>query len=466
MPGLKTKTDREAREYMAQDRIPTWQLMLFASPAIPLAALGLPITVYLPQFYGEQMGLGLATVGTVFMIARLWDVVTDPMMGIISDKFPTRWGKRRHWIALSLPIVVLCAVMVFMPSGGVSSMYLFGWMFVLYIGYTMLNINLLAWGAELHEDYDQRSRIMGFYQGAAIFGVPIVLLIPVFIESMGGPNVEADRIAAMGWFIVILLPIAAGFAIWKVPEFPQRAHHKELTFKEAVKPLLSNHTLQRVILADFLSGFSGGALGSMFLYQASYVWGLGGSASLLLLLYFFAGVGFVPIVVRISYRMGKHQTLVYAALFTAVFAPIMFLIPPGNFWVAAAVLSFLGINVGSLTILYRSILADVVNLDELESGQRRTGLFFSLLTLTAKTGNALSVGVVFWTLALIGFVPGSENSGDAVSGLNITFIAVPVICNLGVAAIMWSFPLDKSRQEDIRRQLEDRAAAKASEGQS
>ena len=194
----------------------------------------------------------------------------------------------------------------------------------------------------------------------------------------------------------------------------------------------------------------------MFLYEAAYVWGLGSSASLILLLYFFAGVGFIPVVVRLSYLLGKHQTLTYAALFTAVFAPMIFLIPPGNFWVAAGVISFLGINVGSLTILYRSILADVVNLDELESGQRRTGLFYSLLTLTSKTGNAISVGVVFWTLAFIGFVPGSENSPEALNGLNMTFVAIPVICNLAVAAIMWGFPLDKKRQEDIRRQLAER----------
>lgn len=441
---------------MAQDKIPTWQLILFASPAVPMAAMGLPITVYLPQFYAEQMGLGLATVGTVFMIARLWDVITDPMMGIISDKFPSRWGKRRHWIALSLPIILFSAVMIFMPTAPVSGLYLFGWMFILYIGYTMLQLNHLAWGAELHEDYDQRSRIMGFLQGFAIFGVPVVLLIPVFIESVGGTDAAADRIAAMGWFILILLPIAIGLAVWKVPEFPSHAHDEDLSLKDAVKPLLRNNPLQRVIAADFLSGFSGAALGSLFLYEASYVWELADSSSLLLLLYFFAGVGFIPVVVRLSYRLGKHQTVVFAALFTVVFAPALFLIPAGSFTAAAAVLMFLGVNVGSLTILYRSILADVVNLDELETGQRRTGLFYALMTLTAKTGAAIAVGVVFWTLSLIGFVPGEDNTERAITGLSIVFVAVPVVCNIGVAAIMWGFPLTKQRQEEIRKQLDER----------
>ena len=72
----------------------------FVSPAIPLSALGLPLLVYLPPFYAEEMGLGLSLVGTVFMITRFWDVFTDPVLGIISDKVTTPLGRRRHWIIL------------------------------------------------------------------------------------------------------------------------------------------------------------------------------------------------------------------------------------------------------------------------------------------------------------------------------------------------------------------------------
>ena len=275
---------------MAQDRLPTWKLALFAGPAVPMAAMGLPISVYLPQFYAEQMGLGLATVGTVFMIARLWDVVTDPMMGVISDRFPSRWGRRRHWIVGSVPIILLSAVMVYMPSAPSSGLYLFGWMFILYIGFTMAQLNHLAWGAELHEDYDERSRIMGFVQGAAIFGVPVVLLIPVMIEQFGTGDVAAERVAAMGWFVVILLPITIGLAAWKIPEISALSKKQELPFRDAVRPLLYNRPLQRVIASDFLTGFSGAALGSMFLFQTTYVLQID-VPSILLLIYFFAGVG-------------------------------------------------------------------------------------------------------------------------------------------------------------------------------
>ncbi|SVC24518.1 uncharacterized protein METZ01_LOCUS277372, partial [marine metagenome] len=72
-----------------------------------MAAMGMPIAVYLPRFYSEGMGLSLVMVGTIFTIARISDVITDPIMGYAIDRFQTRWGRRKHWIALSLPILLI-----------------------------------------------------------------------------------------------------------------------------------------------------------------------------------------------------------------------------------------------------------------------------------------------------------------------------------------------------------------------
>ena len=117
-------------------------LAAYSGITIPMAAMGMPIAVYLPRFYSEGMGLSLLTVGTVFFIARIWDVVTDPIMGIMIDKFDSRWGRRKHWVALSIPLLLLAVWMVFMPDPeDVSGFYLMFWLVVLYVGYTMLAIS-------------------------------------------------------------------------------------------------------------------------------------------------------------------------------------------------------------------------------------------------------------------------------------------------------------------------------------
>lgn len=446
---------------MFDKKLSAWRLAAFSGPAIPIAALGLPIGVYLPQFYAGPMGLGLAAVGTIFMLLRFWDVVTDPLMGILSDRYTSRWGRRRHWIVLSVPLLVICAYMAFVPTAPVSSLYLFGWMFFLYIGWTMLTISHMAWAAELSDDYNERSRIQGYREAFQLIGVPLVLLIPAVIEQMDPENMEAARVASIGWFIVATLPIAVAINVFFVPE-RRSAPQPPIDLIAAIKTILRNLPLRRLLAADFLSGFAGAALASMYIYEATYVWGIGSFASFLLLLYFFGGIIFIPVVLKLSYRLGKHRTVVVAALFNSAFPPIIFLIPEGNYIVASFVLLFLGVNIGATATLYRSMMADVADIDELETGQRRTGLFYSLLTLTQKLGGAVAVGVVFWTLALIGFVPEQgANTASTLTGLSIVFVATPVICNVLVAAIMWKFPIGIEEQEELRRKLKERFVEEA-----
>ena len=433
------------------------RLLAYASPAIPIAALGVPLAVYLPNFYAGPMGLGLATVGTIFMIARLWDVIVDPLLGIWSDRFPSRWGRRRHWMVMSVPILLVASYYVFLPTAPVSGTYLLAGLFGLYLGFTMSLLAHMSWGAELDDDYHERSRIQAYREGLATLGVPLVLMLPAIIEKLGGAKVETARVGAMGWFVIVMLPITVLIAVTAVGERFHKPQPK-ISLTQAVGPLLSNRALRLVVGADLASGFSLSALGAMFIYEATDFLQVGHYASLLLLLYFFAGVGFIPVLLRLSYRFGKHRTLIGAAIFNVVFAPAPLFVPPGNVLMASLLLLFLGLNVGSLTVLYRSMMADVADYDEVHTGRRRTGLFYALLTLSAKVGSALAIGLVYWALALIGFKPTGANTPAAIRGLNLIFIVVPCICNFAVIVIMRNFPIGLMEQQELRKILDERAA--------
>ena len=108
-----------ARTETGETSLTKWQLLAFAIPAIPISAMGLPLVVYLPPFYAE-LGLGTGIVGSLFMFARFWDVFTDPVLGILSDRFETRWGRRRHWIVISVPIMMVSRITP-APSGSRAS---------------------------------------------------------------------------------------------------------------------------------------------------------------------------------------------------------------------------------------------------------------------------------------------------------------------------------------------------------
>jgi glycoside/pentoside/hexuronide:cation symporter, GPH family len=441
----------------AVSRHSSLRLIAYASPAIPIAALGVPLAVYLPNFYAGPMRLGLATVGTIFMIARLWDVVIDPLIGAWSDRFPSRWGRRRHWMVLSVPILMVSGYFVFMPRGQVSAQYLLIGLLVLYLGYTMILLAHMSWGAELDDDYHERSRVQAYREGLSSLGVPLVLLLPAFIEKLGGPSMSTARVAAMGWFLILTLPVAVLLAVLTVGERTGGVQPK-FTLAQMISPILTNRALRLVVTADFASGFSLSALGAMFIYEATDYLDVGHYSSLLLLLYFIAGAGFIPILLRLSYRFGKHRTVTGAAIFNIITAPAPLLVPKGSLLIAAPLVMFLGVNIGSLTVLFRSMMADVADFDEVRTGRRQVGLFYSLLTFSANVGSAVAIGIVYWALALIGFSPRGVNTAGSIRALNLTFILIPIICNLVVVLVMRNFPIGQKEQRELRAVLDRRVA--------
>jgi len=441
---------------MANGRISKFQLGSFALPAIPIAALGLPIVVYLPPFYAEDMGLSLTLVGTIFMIARFWDVFTDPVLGTLSDRIHSRWGRRRHWLVISAPILMLSSYMLFMPTAPVSGTYLMFWMVILYIGWTLITISHMSWGAELSTDYDERSSIQGWREFALIFGSFTVLALPAILDITGNSDGLADGVAAMGWFVIILLPITIALAVTVVPEF-KSVPQASINWKESGRLILKNNLLRRVLLADLLVGIAPGITGSLYIFFASYVMGLPDTASLLLLVYFVAGFIGVPIWLRIAHKMGKHKTLAIAMYYGALALPLVAFMPREEFWWLFFGNTLYGLAYGAGSFLLRAIMADVCDRDLIESGQQRTGLYYSLLTMTNKIGFAVAVGITYIMLDVIGFVPEpGANSPETLNQLMALYVSLPALFMAIAGFVMWRYPLTKQAQEELRAQLAER----------
>jgi Na+/melibiose symporter-like transporter len=123
-------------------------LASYSMVALPIGAMAMPIAIYLPPFYSGGLGLSLATVGLIFTLARVWDLITDPVMGVVIDRYGSRWGQYKHWVALAIPLLMLAIYKLFLPNpSDVDALYLGGWLLVLYVGYTMLSISHKSWGS-------------------------------------------------------------------------------------------------------------------------------------------------------------------------------------------------------------------------------------------------------------------------------------------------------------------------------
>ncbi|MBL1235026.1 MAG: MFS transporter [Rhodobiaceae bacterium] len=453
-PSLQNSTSKS--------RLSWGKLLAFALPAAPISALGLPLVVHLPHFYDRNTTLSAASVGLIFMIARFWDVFTDPVLGLLSDKFETRWGRRRHWIVASVPIMLLSVFMVFMPPEGAGAIYLTFWMFILYIGWTLLTVSHMSWGAELTPDYHERSRVQGVREMLLIFGMVFVLVLPVLTGLFLPEESRPEAVTLMGWFVIIFLPITVWIAVASVGEVktPQPDH---FTWREAIALLKRNRPLQVLLSADLLSGIGNGIVSSLFLYLALDVLMLGEFSNVLLLVYFVSGLLFVPPVIWLSNRIGKHKAVIVSALFSGLTVPLIFFLPEGNPVLAALCWTVLGVNMGAGPFLFRSIMADVVDHDAVESGHQRTGLFYALLTSTNKIGYAVAIGFSMSALDWLGIKTGEENAESALFGLQLIYILPSFIISLIVAWMLSHFPLGEVQQRANREILAKRVLDAAAE---
>ncbi|MFM8353885.1 MAG: MFS transporter, partial [Gammaproteobacteria bacterium] len=141
-------------------RIGRKELFLYALPSLPYSLAYMPVVNFIPSFYSADLGVPLAVVGFAIFATRLSDIVTDPVIGVMSDRTRSRFGRRKPFIAVGLPLLMLAVWMLFVPSQGMASgTYLLVWFLVLYLAYTLIDIPYRAWGAELSTDYDDRSRV-------------------------------------------------------------------------------------------------------------------------------------------------------------------------------------------------------------------------------------------------------------------------------------------------------------------
>jgi glycoside/pentoside/hexuronide:cation symporter, GPH family len=443
---------------MSTDRLRWHELLGYALPAIPTAALALPLTVYVAPFYALQIGLGTALVGVLFFVVRSIDIAVDPLIGLAGDRTRTRWGRRRPWLVAVTPPLLVALFLFFNPPAHAGAVYLAACLIAVYFGFSVLTISHTAWGAELSGAYHERSRIASARQIAFIGGMLLVLVLPALLELGSGAGAR-EKVAAMGWFVILGLPLAIGLAVILTGE-PRHAPPAAGGLSAAWQRLRQSRSLRAVLAADLAIGLATSITAALYLFLVEKTFALTHSSTLLLV-YFVTGLAGAPGWASLSYRLGKHRTLAGAALFGAATLPLFFLVPRDGSGGAAAFLltALFGLSYGAGPVLLPAIMADVADEETAETGERRAGAAFALLTLTNKIGYALSIGVTYPLLDLIGFsgAPGAANAAAALTGILLLFVTLPVLLLLTAATLLWRFPLGEREHLLMRRRIAGRA---------
>ncbi|MEI9930194.1 MAG: MFS transporter [Rhizomicrobium sp.] len=428
-----------------------------------MAATLLPLSVYLPPFYAQTMGLGLGTVGAVFMFSKLWNALCDPVVGILSDKTRTSIGRRKPWIAAGALLVMASVVAVFWPPEHMSAshltLYLGAWMFVLYLGWAMVGTPFYAWSGDLSAQYHQRSRIQTFVQVAVASGYALVLLIPAILDQLG-PQFAREKVAAMGSLALATLIPALAIILFRFRENPVPPVTKDKSpVSASITQVLTNKLVLRVMGSDFFVCFGQGVRTALFVFFVTAYMGLPKWGSLLFLLQFVFGVFAGPIWLRVGYRLGKHRTVIAGEIAQILINLGLLLVKPGEFWPLIALTIAQGLSQGSGNLMLRAIVSDIADERRLHTGTEQSGLLFSIFNVTSNAGGAAAVGIAYPLLAWIGFHPGHTNTSTALAGLGVLFALGPAFGHAVSVLLIWRFPLDETAHARTRRALEARDAA-------
>lgn len=443
---------------MSDVRLSRSRIGWYALPQIPHGFALLPVVNFVPGFYSDRLGMPLAIVGIVLVMTRLADIVVDPFIGAWSDSTRSRFGRRKPFIAAGLPLLMLATWFVFVPPGPVGATYLFGWLFLMYLGFTLVDIPYGAWGAELSADYDERSRIQAWKGAANSLGSLVTLSIPVVLQSLGYGDIVLTMMA-MAICFIILQPTCFALAMWKVPEFPERRiAAPRQSVLQRWRLLAANRPLLRLCLALMLliAGMAIGATLNMIIFK--HVVGQPEYFAPAIFVQNVVAILAIPLWLRVAARVGKHRAVAIAALVIGMMHALSFFATRGDGLLLATILVGIGVAMGGGFAILNAMVADIVDRDQVDTGEERTGVFVAVLGMATKF--AIVIGVLLGTAipGMAGFQPSdASHSANSLLTLRLVYAFVAPLLAAMTAWLLWRYPIDRAAQEELRREIAARA---------
>jgi len=446
-------------EHLAGNDVSRSSIWIYGSLGFPLALLGYPLGIWLPRAYDTYIGIETAMVGAIISVAAIFDAVTDPAMGYASDSFRSRWGRRRAWVLVGSPFLALALYFLLNPDQGSTVLYLGAWFVFLRLGTTMLGVPYAAWGMELSGEYNTRTRIQSAREIFVLLGLIAAAAVPAVVEAIYGDDATAVLVLnAYTWLAVPLLLVITVLVVLRVPEPPPRAREGQVKFLQSLGLMYRNKIFLRVISIEFLVGGGEAFRNALSLYFMQDYIGAP-RAGTLYLVYFSMGLAAIPVWNWLARRYGKHRSLSAAIILVGLVSIAIFTLDYGQVWPFYVLFAIKGFCFGSFAYLPRAMLADVIDLDTLKSGDARTGGYYSIFGFMTKVAHSIG-GTSLIALALVGYNTsiGATNGPTELLLLGVLYAIVPTVLFCLALYLCWTWPLTAGKHAQLQRLLEAKEA--------
>ena len=393
--------------------------------AMPLAVVALPIYVYAPAFYAQQMHLSLAVIGVALLCTRLLDAFIDPALGLWMDT-TRRGGGYGKFILLSLPLLAAGFVGMFNPPAmveGHALLWLIVCLSLVYPGFSLATIAYQSWGAALTQQRAARSRVTGVREACGLLGVVAAAVLPAMIGLRG-----------LSIVFVVLLALGA----WRLLRQAGEPTAATVAAEGNIFLPLRSKGFRWLFCVFVLNGIAAAIPATLFQFFAEDRLHLGHQAGYLLGLYFIAGAASMPLWVALARRQGEARAWLISMLLAIAAFSWAYFLPAGSGVAFGAVCILSGLTLGADLALPPALLAAVIH--QAGHSGRREGAYFGLWSWATKMNLALAAGAALPLLGTLGYVPGMRGETGGLA-LACTYALLPCAFKLAAGVLLFLSPL-------------------------
>ncbi len=420
-------------------------------------------TTYILIFYTDVFGITAAAAGTLFMIARLWDAVNDPMMGLIADRTRTRWGKfRPYMLWVPIPIAAITILTFFVPDidNGTKLLYAY----ITYIAWGMIytagDIPMWALTSVITRDTKERTGIITMARIFSIFGmaIPAIATMPL-LKAFGGEFTPSSYAYVAGFYGIICAVLMMGIFLSVRERVVHGAEREKV--RESIAAIIYNKPLILIMVSSVITNSVVTFRQSILVYYATYNLNNTDMVPLLMAVTLAAMLIGMLLVPAANSVLGKRNSFILYGIGLALSSLFFYFSGYGDERSVILWTLISGVFSGAPAVLESAMIADTIEYAEWKTGIRAEGVIFSTQTFMAKFSGALSGGLAGLILTIIGYVPNAVQTQKALGGLHAMMTIIPAAAVIAGLVPIFFYKLTEKKHGEIQKELEARAACEA-----